>query len=305
MGVSESPFTHPRGDAGNSGGASGKRKRSVLVRMLQLWKIHAVMDLLWVTRDAKQFLLYAVSDFILNFGAALGMLMLAERFNGIGHWSKHQILFMLGYAMIVDGILATFFGFNVLYVSRVIGRGQLDHLLIQPQPLWMTLLAQGFVPFESWSMFLPGLGLMAWAAPRLSLHLSAGWFALLGLQLTASSAIVLSYSFLWSSLAFGSPRAAEEISSSALGLVTQLKTFPLDGVGPALLGGLLSLLPIGFLAWYPSRFLLGLDPNPWSGAVTPGVAVLFGIAAAVAFRKGLALYEKTGSQRYLSSGFRR
>ena len=36
-----------------------------------------------------------------------------------------------------------------------------------------------------------------------------------------------------------------------------------------LLGGLLSVVPVGFLAWYPCRVLLGLDRARYGAAVTP------------------------------------
>ena len=41
-----------------------------------------------------------------------------------------------------------FFGYNVLTISRRLGRGQLDHTLVQPQPIWLSLLTEGFMPFS-------------------------------------------------------------------------------------------------------------------------------------------------------------
>ena len=132
----------------------------------------------------------------------------------------------------------------------------------------------------------------------------AGWWALFGLQVLSSATVATAFSFLWGSLAFWAPRAAEEISSSALRLVYQLTPFPLDGSGPLLMGGLLSLLPVGFVAWYPCRFLLGLAPSPWDGAATPLAALFFALLATWAFAKGKKHYEHTGSSRYLSFGHR-
>src|SRR5207248_4781414 len=90
----------------------------------------------------------------------------------------------------------------------------------------------------------------------------------------SSAAIVLAFTFCWGSLAFWAPLAAEEINSSTVRLLYQLKSFPLDGVGPVLLGGLMSVVPVGFLAWYPCRTLLGLVRDPWSRWLTPLVALL-------------------------------
>ena len=277
---------------------------STIVRLFKLWKLYATMDLIFMVRDPKLFIIYYISDMISTIASVMAALFLAERFNGIGDWSKLQVLFMLGYAMTVSGIAWSFFNYNVLHISRRLGRGQLDHTLIQPQPIWIALLTEGFMPFSNSAVLIPGLGLMVWASFKLGLVVTPGWLVLVGLNLVSSSLVVLSFSFIWGSLAFWAPRAAEEISSSAVRMLFQLKPFPLDGLGPFLLGGLMTILPVGYLAWYPCRHLLGLGQTAWGGVVTPLVAVIFSILAASVFTRGMKHYGKTGSQRYDGWGHR-
>jgi len=274
-------------------------------KLLCLWRVYAYLDFMLLTRDLRLFLNYFITDTLLNLAAVSGTFLLAERFAGLGMWSKPQVVFLLGYGMLVGGLINTFFSFNVLYISRRLGRGQLDHTLIQPQPLWLSLLTEGFMPLSGSAILLPAVGLLWWAGAELGLDPGAGWWALFAMQILASATIATAFSFLWGSLAFWAPRAAEEISSSALRIVYQLTPFPLDGSGPLLIGGLLSVLPIGFVAWYPCRFLLGLSPSPWDGALTPLAALFFALAAGLTFAKGKKHYERTGSSRYLSFGHRR
>ena len=273
-------------------------------KLLRLWRVYAYLDFMWMTRDLRFFLQCFFSDVVLNLAAVSGTFLLAERFAGLGAWSQPQVLFMLGYGMLVSGLLNTLFGFNVLVISRRLGRGQLDHTLIQPQPLWMSLLTEGFMPISGSAILLPAAGVLLWAGHGLGLAPGARWAALFLLQLLSSAVIVLAFSFLWGSLAFWAPRAAEEISSSALRLVYQLKSFPLDGSGPLFMGGLLSLVPVGLVAWYPCRFLLGIAGSPWAGAATPLAAIVFALIARWTFAKGKKHYERTGSSRYLSFGHR-
>jgi ABC-2 type transport system permease protein len=274
-------------------------------RMLQLWRLYTWMDFLWLTRDLKSVIIYFISDIARVMGAVTGTFLLAERFGGIGGWSHNQVLFLLGYAMAVTGLPDIFFNYNVAYISRRIGRGQLDHMLVQPQPLWMTLVTEGFAPFSGAAELIPGLGLLAWSIAHGALAASPLSLSLLVLNVVASSAIALSFTFVWGSLAFWAPRAAEELNSSSWRLLNGLKSFPLDGVGSVLLGGLLTVVPAGFLAWYPSRALLGLDHTAYGEAVTPLAALAFLACAALVFRKGLHHYGHTGSQRYLAFGHRR
>jgi ABC-2 type transport system permease protein len=204
----------------------------------------------------------------------------------------------------------TFFNYNVSAISRRVGRGQLDHTLIQPLPLWMSLGTEGFMPISGSATVLPGVGLMVWGmlqgghggAPLPPV--TPVWLALLAIHLLASAAIMLAFSFLWGSLAFWAPRAAEEISSSAWHAVDALKPFPLDSVGALLAGGLLSALPVGWVAWYPCRALLGLEGSRFAVAATPMAALLMAALATAAFRKGLRHYARTGSQRYSDFGHR-
>lgn len=277
---------------------------SVIRRLLRLWRMYAALDFTLLLANFKLALAWYLSDAVINLAMVTAMLLLAERFAGIGAWTRDQVVFMLGYATTVSGLMNVFFGYNVLQISRRLGRGQLDHTLIQPQPLWVALLTEGFMPFSGLPVLLPGLGMLAWAASKLALPMTPGWLALLALNLAASSAVVLSFSFLWGSLAFWAPRAAEEISSSSVTLLSQLKSFPLDGLSPLLTGGMLTLLPVGFVAWYPCRALLGLDPAGWSAWATPLAGLAFAIVTTAIFLKGLKHYGRTGSQRYSNLGHR-
>jgi ABC-2 type transport system permease protein len=277
----------------------------VLRRLLRYLRAQAVLDFRWVTRDLQTVLTYYGSDLVLNAAAVLSVLLLAERFSGIGVWSKTQIIFMLGYALLATALPSMFFSYNVLFISRRIGRGQMDHILIQPRPIWMALATEGFAPFSDSIAILPGLALLIWAASRVPVTVTPLWVALLALNLMASAGIVLGFQFLWGTLAFWAPRAGEEISSSSLELITQLKSFPLTGVGSVLLAGLLTIVPVGFVAWFPCRALLRIDSSRPALFVTPLASLVLVAVAVALFRKGMQQYGRSGSQRYLSLGHRR
>lgn len=272
---------------------------------LRLWRLYAWLDLTWVTQNPSFVLTYVTSDLVLGLASVTATLLLAERFAGIGPWSRDQVGFMLGFAMLARALVEALFGYNVAFISRRVGRGQLDHTLIQPQPLWLSLLTDGFTPFAGGITLLPGLALLVWTATRLGLAITPGWLGLFVLNLAAAAAIVLAFSFIWGSLAFWAPRAAEEISSSAFQMIDQLKGFPLDGAGVGLVGGLLSIVPAGFVAWFPARALLAIDPAPADAWITPLAALGFLALAAFIFRQGLDHYGRVGSQRYHAMGHRR
>ncbi|HEY3060246.1 MAG TPA: ABC-2 family transporter protein [Chloroflexota bacterium] len=276
-----------------------------LRRLYELWLLYARMDMMFVLRGPVTALAFYFSDFVIGLAAVTATFLLVERFDGIGIWSRGQMLFLLGYALLVRGTINVLFNFNVAFISRRIGRGQLDHVLVQPQPMWMSLLTEGFAPVTGAGMFVPGVILLVWSGGQLPIVVSPAWLALLCLNLVSSVAIVLAFEYAWGSLAFWAPRAAEEINSSTWRMMTDLNVFPLDGLPTLALTGLLTVVPAGLVAWLPSRALLGLDAGPWAWLIQPVAAALLVAISAAIFGRGMVRYGRTGSSRYLSYGHRR
>jgi len=279
--------------------------RETLARLLRLWALAARMDLLFLARGLKVGVSWYFADLLLGLSGAVWAFLLAERFGGIGEWTKPQVVFLLGLALLVRGVNDAVFGMNVSFPSRRIGRGQLDHMMLMPQPLWMTIAFDGFTPFSGSGQILAGAGVLVWATLELGLDVTPGWLALLALHVASAVAIILSFAYLWGSLAFVAPRGAEEINSETMRLLEQLKPFPLDGVGGVLAAGLLSVVPAGFLAWLPARVLLGIESSSALVLATPFAALAFVALATFVFRLGLRRYARTGSSRYLAYGHRR
>jgi ABC-2 type transport system permease protein len=293
---------------GQAGGALRRgvcHAGSALRRLARLWALYARMDLLFVARGPGAAITYYLADSFLGISAVTATFLLAERFSGIGTWTTPQVVFLLGYALLVRALVDVFFNWNVAFISRRIGRGQLDHLLLQPQPLWIALLTDGFSPLSGSGMLPPSILLLGWSVQRLGLAVTPGWLGLLGIDLLASLTIVLAFNYAWGSLAFWAPRAAEEINSQTWALVTQLDPFPLDGLGGPLLAGLVSVVPVGLVAWYPARGLVGIEAGPAVLLGPLGAALVLGALTALLFAGGLRRYARCGSSRYLDLGHRR
>ncbi|MCX5985626.1 MAG: ABC-2 family transporter protein [Chloroflexi bacterium] len=179
------------------------------------------------------------------------------------------MLFLVGCSTTVERILSAAFTHNVSHISRRIGRGQFDHLLVQPQPLWLTLASEGFAPICGGAAIATGILIMAWAWTGLGLPLTIPWVAAFGVSLVSSVCVVLSTMFLWSVVAFWAPFGGEVISMSVHDAMGALGTSPLDGIGGAIGVGLVTLFPAGLVAWMPVRALVGMSTDPWGYLPTP------------------------------------
>ena len=183
--------------------------------LFRLYRQYTKMDLLWFLRDTRYCLLQIFSDTVCAVCTIAGVFLLSEKFGGFGGMNQGEILFMMGFSTLVDGIYMMFFiGNNTSMISRIIGRGQLDHVMIQPVPLWAELLAQGFSPLSGSSMLVCGIGLTAYAVRRLPLSATLPWLLLLLIYAVSSTILVLSVMVLLSCAAFYAPAAAEEIAQT-------------------------------------------------------------------------------------------
>ncbi|MBR0387692.1 MAG: ABC-2 family transporter protein, partial [Clostridia bacterium] len=205
---------------------------------------------------------------------------------------------------LADGLCYMLFGgFNVLHISRRIGRGQVDHMLIQPRPLIVQLLTEGFMPVSGSGGFLIGilLTILAWTRLHLEVMLLRG--ALLLLYMLCHILLTLGQSFLFGSAAFWTPVASEELSTLILDLNGQLGRFPLSGLPRWLLSLLYTVLPVGLLAYLPSLALLGRLTGA-ALALPVCAAAAFVLAAAVCFRAGMRHYLQNSCNRYKGMGHR-
>jgi ABC-2 type transport system permease protein len=264
------------------------------------------MDLAWLLRDKTFAMLAVLADVISNLSSVTGVFLLAWRFDGIGGMCRYEVLFMLGYVTVTTGIFQTFCsGGNTGHISRRIGRGQLEHMFIQPMRLPLQLATEGFIPFSGSSNLISGSAIIIIAVNNLGLILPWWWILSLIGNLFVTIAIILGQSYLASSLTFYAPVQAEEISSYVIDSFGYISTFPLSGMPLYLQLPLITVIPTGLLAWFPTLALFGKAPFDLPAWYPLLFAVLLWMVALYFFRKGLNYYVRKGINRYHPMGHRR
>ena len=271
-------------------------------RYFELLGIYARMDLASLLRDTKFMVIAITADIVSNISSISGIFLLAWKFGGIGGMDRYEVLFMLAYGNIVMGFLNMMGGCNALFPSRIIGRGQWEHMFIMPLP-YAVQLTVGIFPFTCSSSLLSGIALLCVAVCKMKMTLPWWWPGMLILQLMISMVIVVACSYLFSSLAFYAPVQCEEISSTVIYSVEHTMTFPLSGMPVYIRYPLLTIFPAGLTAWFPTMILLGRTTTLEN--FYPAVfALLISLAAAYFFRKGFRYYVQKGINRYVSGGHR-
>ena len=162
-------------------------------RYFQLLAIYARMDFASLTRDAKFMTLVILADIMSNLSSISGVFLLAWKFGGIGGMDRFEILFMLAYGNIVMGFLNMMGGCNALFPSRIIGRGQWEHMFIMPLP-YAVQLTVGIFPFTGSGSFLSGVGMLCVALRCMERALPWWWPAALAVHLAISMVILVACS---------------------------------------------------------------------------------------------------------------
>lgn len=274
-------------------------------RMMALWGLYARMDAAWFLRDTKVCLMAVMADWIATAAGSLALFLLAWRFEGAGGMDKYEMLLMLSYGMTVNGLLQLFGCFNTMHISRRIGRGQVDHMLIQPLPLPVQLMTEGLIPVSGSASLLTGIALVALSARLLSIALTPAWWLMLLFLLICTFVILIALSYIAGCCAFYAPVTGEELSSAMMDVSADLAGYPLAILPQPLRWAVVTLLPIGMRAWFPAQILAGHTPLGL-GLIWPAApALLLTAAATYLFKKGLKYYVQNGSNRYRDMGHRR
>lgn len=273
-----------------------------LRRYFELVSIYAKMDLATLMRDTGFMLACVISDLCANISSISGIFLLAWKFGGIGGLNKYEVLFMLAYGSIAMGALDAMGGCNALFPSRIIGRGQWEHMFIMPLP-YSVQLTIGAYPFTSSSKLVSGIVLICVAVSNIQITLPWWWIFALIANLLFSMVIMAGLSYLVSSLAFYAPVQCEEISSAVIYSTEYTSTFPLSGMPLYMKIPLLTIFPAGLMAWLPTLIILGKTPA-LANAFPLVFAVLISLAAAHFFKKGFQYYVRKGINRYVSGGHR-
>lgn len=280
----------------------GRKVFNGVKRYFELLGIYAKMDLASLMRDRAFMAIVITADIVSNISSISGIFLLAWKFGGIGSMDRFEVLFMLAYGNIVMGFLNMMGGCNALFPSRIIGRGQWEHMFIMPLP-YAVQLTVGIFPFTGSSSLLSGIGMLWAAVYSMETVLPWWWLGMLLFQLFISMVIVVAASYLFSSLAFYAPVQCEEISSTVIYSMDHTRNFPLSGMPLYIRYPLLTIFPAGLMAWFPTMILLG-KTTTWENFYPAVFALLISFVSAYFFRKGFGYYVKKGINRYVSGGHR-
>jgi ABC-2 type transport system permease protein len=222
--------------------------------------------------------------------------VLVTQFTSLKDWTLWELVFLYSLWLLAHSLYSVFFS-HTRQLEEYLIEGTFDQFLLRPASPLIQVLGRELQYIESADMLI-GVAGISLAYGQLGLDWDVVKWSFFILAVISGAIIVWAIDLLIACSAFwtGRARGTYIIVAPFYGLVQQ---YPVDIFGNAFRIIVTSLIPVAFMNYYPSLFLLDkLDPassNWWLSYMSPIVAlVLIGIVSIV-WRLALKQYTSSGS----------
>ena len=260
------------------------------------YMIHAMhLNLRSAAQYRASFLMATASQLVMTLGDLIAVLVLMERFTGLGQWQPGEILFFFG-VMQVTFALVEFLARGITSFPPLVSSGRFDAMLLRPRRL-LTQVACSQMDPRRLGVMIVGAAAMALASARLHILWTAEKAALLILAVLGSFLLLTGLFLIEATVSFFSVKSIEMINVVTYGGRTACQ-YPVD-IYPAPLRTLfMYVAPFGLCMHLPVSVLLGkplLDVPVWAAYLAPLTGGVFFLIMTLVWRVGVRHYRSTGS----------
>jgi len=242
------------------------------------------------------FWMQIVSNLIINVAEILALFAMFYRFDSMGGWTLPEVAFLHAISMIMFSIADTLVvGLNS--VPSQIRQGEFDRVLIRPMSSWLQSVVSE-VSLRHLGQFAQGVLILSFALSRLSIDWTAGKGLMLLVALISGIALFAALFTVEAILSFWTVNGVEAVNAFTYG-GSDLAQFPLHIFNRGLRFLFLWVIPVGFVSFYPSLFILGKDdplgaPEGFMFA-GPIIIAIFCLLIAKGWQVAIRHYRSTGS----------
>jgi ABC-2 type transport system permease protein len=264
-----------------------------------------LLALYWrlVRAQARSRLQYRFSFLVMTAGSIaatatdyIGVRVLFGRIPQLAGFSFAEVALMFGLTLVCFSIAEVVTpGFELL--PRMLVQGTFDRVLTRPLGAFFQTLAADVSP-RKLGRAVFGIVIVAGAQNAIPVHWSADRVLALVLAVPSGTVIFFSIFVVGAASTFWTIQSNELVNVFTNGGVTML-TYPLDVYHDWLKRFVTFVVPLGFVSYYPTLYVLGrsdaLGLPAWIAFLSPLAAGLFTLLALVAWSLGVRHYASTGS----------
>jgi len=239
-------------------------------------------------------------DFLVSGGLALfwtgwslvPLLVVFGRREGVAGWSFEEALVVIGWFMVMKGVLEGAVNPSLASVVEHIRKGTLDFVLLKPADAQFLVSTQKFQPWRVVDV-LAGLVVFAVAFHRLGRWPEPAHVAAAALLLGCAALILYSIWILVVSAAFFVVKV-DNLSFLFVSIFDAAR-WPADVFRGLLRFVFTWVVPLAIMTTYPARALLGKDFGPGDAAAALAGAALFAVFARVVWLRSIGRYTSASS----------
>lgn len=266
-----------------------------------LWgaRAYVLLAAMWVRVSMTyrtSFVILTLGQFlvtVLDFGAILVMF---ANVRALGGFRLPEIAFLYGATGLCLGTADLVVG-NIERLGSRIRLGSVDAMMVRPVPLYAQACADDFALRRLGRVGQAAI-VFVWAVGSLDLHWTWARVAMLPTMVLCGTVIFVALFTLGAAFQFWTTDSSEAANAFTYGGNT-LTQYPLTIFPTQAVKALTFIVPVAFVNWYPSLFILGRhDPLGLPQALqlaSPVAAVALSLLAALAWRAGVRRYRSTGS----------
>jgi ABC-2 type transport system permease protein len=265
----------------------------------EVTRTYALLAWTWV-RSAAQ---YPTSMVLLLLATAVvtaldlaGIVVMFAHTPMIGGFTAPEVLFLYGTSGVSFAVADILLG-TAERLGHHVREGTLDAMLVRPVSPLVQVATEDFSP-RRFGKLIPTSAVLILAIPRLEVDWTPARLALVPVMIISGTVIFAALWVLTAAVQFvliDGHQATKAVTYGG-GFLTQ---YPLTLYGREFVRALTFMVPLAFVNWQPTLYILGRpDPLGLPAAfrfASPAVAALLCGVAALAWRTGLRHYRSTGS----------
>ena len=242
------------------------------------------------------FALDTAGSFLIAFLDFIAVLIIFANVPTLDGWTVEEVAFLYAASTISFAVVDVAVGHLDLF-PRMIRDGSFDAILIRPRGTLLQVIASDF-SLRKLGRVAQGFVVGAYALNGLDVAWDPAKVAMTVVMLVAGAAIFTAVWVAASTIAFWTVEGGEFANAFTYG-GTSLAQYPISIYGEWFRRFLAYLLPIAFVCYFPSLFILDKpDPLGLPGAMpflSPVVALVSAVAAGLVWRAAVRRYRSVGS----------
>ncbi|RCX20331.1 ABC-2 type transport system permease protein [Fontibacillus phaseoli] len=239
------------------------------------------------------FMLASVLAALIQISEFLMIAIVLAKFGAIQGWSIYEIGYLFA-VMTLSKTLYRTFADEVHHLEKYLVGGDFDQLLTRPMPVLLALMPQNFRIMLG--EVLQGGFILCWSLGGMMHSGQVGWAAVpFTLFIIFTGAVILfSIGLATATIGFWTTRI-EELQNFTEDAARTAAQYPLTLYPKWMKSLLLIVIPVGFVNYVPSLYILKGELGAWVLAALAGVAILCLAASLRFWRFGITKYQSTGS----------